>query len=297
MMRSGFLSVALLLGFTSANAAAVFSTSIDLPGASLDDSDQSGAISELANEGIFFGGAQASAAAASVFAIGARASFEIPANDPVVGGILSSGAGAMAGVRFDDIVFTHINNAQNNTPIEVSTNFFLDGFFSLMDGSGDTRVSAGISVNYGLGTGPANAVTTIGGISRTRDRGNLSANNSGVFANAGLSDAMFINDTFTSAALTVPVGLPLPLTLRIIVGTQGASRDGGTIAGTSDFHDTLFFVANGPVFNLPDGYTANSLTARIVDNHLQAVPVPAAMVVFSGGIVALGLTRRASRRD
>ncbi|CAN0375465.1 unnamed protein product, partial [Phaeothamnion confervicola] len=155
-------------------------------------------------------------------------------------GIVTGAAGSSAGLRYDDIVFTHVGDPTNTTPISVSTNFVLDGFFVLNNGSDDTRASAGISVNYGLGTGLANAVTTIGGITRTRDHGTLTANNSGVFQNHALDDAMSINGTFASTVLTVPVGVPVPLSLRIIVGTQGASRDGTAVAGTVNFLDTLF---------------------------------------------------------
>ncbi len=283
-----------LLGWCGAvGAAAVFSTNLDLPGSSHDISDQHPVSSVLADDGSFFAGLEASAAAvASVSKLGARASFAIPAQNFAEVGIVSGGAGSSAGLRYDDIVFTHIGDPDNTTPISVSTNFLLDGFFVLENGSDDTRASAGVSVTYGLGTGFANAVTTIGGINRTRDHGNLTASNSGVFQQAGLGSDMSIHGVFTSTSLTVPVGVPVPLSLRIIAGTQGASRDGAAVAGASNFLDTLFLANDGPVFNLPDGYTAHSLSARIVDNHVQPVPLPATLFMFGAAVLALACRRR-----
>lgn len=284
-------ATAVLLCAPGTQAAAVFSTAIDLPGNSRDASDTHPFASALADSGTFFNGADAEATAlAMVGKLGARASFSLPGGDPA---ITSSGAGASAGVRYDDVVFTHDANPADTSAIAISTNFFLDGFFVLDNGSDETRASAGVSVNYGLGTGLANAVTTIGGINRTRDHGALSASNSGVFQNANLGDDMAIHGVFTSTTLIVPVGVAVPLSLRIIVGTNGASRDGASVGAASNFLDTLTLATDRPVFNLPQGYSAHSLAARIVDNRVQVVPLPSTVYLLGAALLALFRPRRA----
>lgn len=294
--RTALLLAALLAWCGGATAAAVFSTTLDLPGSSQDDSDQQPFSSALADGGSFFGNVEASAAAAaSLIKLGARASFAIPAQEFAEVGIVTGAAGSSAGLRYDDVVFTHVSDPSNTTPISVSTNFVLDGFFALENGSDDTRASAGISVNYGLGTGLANAVTTIGGITRTRDNGTLTASNSGVFQDHELNDDMSIHGVFASSVLTVPVGVPVPLSLRIIAGSEGASRDGAAVAGAANFLDTLFLASDGPVFNLPEGYTAHSPSARIVDNHVQPVPLPASLFMLGAAVLALLPGRRLTR--
>ena len=224
---------------------------------------------------------------------GVHAAITLPGGLP---SLASFGAGGSGRARVDDLVFTNFNNPADLSPIEVSTNFRLDGFFRLLNGSVDTRASGGVSIDYGLGTGPGNLVTTIGGITRAIDRGTLTANNSGVFQQAGLGDDMTIDSVFVSTVLTVPVGVPLPLSLRLIVSANGVSRDGGFVEAETNFRDTLFFAADRPVFNLPAGYTANSVQAGILDNRLSAVPVPAAAPLLAVALTGLLAWRSRAQR-
>lgn len=288
-LPAALVASVLLAWCSGATAAAVFSTAIDLPGLLRDATDTHPVASMLVDSGTFVddAGAAADAAVAAVARVdklGARASFSFPAS---ASGITSSGASASAGLRYDDIIFSHDANPADTTPIAISTNFFLDGFFVLTNGSDETQASGAVHVYYGLGTGLANAVTTIGGIARSRDRGSLTVHGSGVFQNTNFDDDMSVHGVFTSTTLTVPVGVAVPLGLRVIVGAGGASRDGASFAATVNFLDTLHLATDRPVFNLPTGYSAHSLSARIVDNRVQVVPLPSSLYLLGVALLAL----------
>lgn len=74
----------------------------------------------------------------------------------------------------------------------------------------------------------------------------------------------------TTPSFTVVAGTPFTLQIQLNATAQanGAQGETGFVAeGNSDFGHTLRFVSNGPVFNLPDGYTVNAPDAGIVDNR------------------------------
>jgi hypothetical protein len=69
----------------------------------------------------------------------------------------------------------------------------------------------------------------------------------------------------------VPVGTPLVLMLEVstesFVSGQTPSGYPSFVASgesTTDFSHTLGFPTSGPIFNLPDGYTVNSISGLIV---------------------------------
>jgi len=67
--------------------------------------------------------------------------------------------------------------------------------------------------------------------------------------------------------------------------------------------DTFGFPTDGPVFDLPDGFTANSASGLIVDNRwviptsgpVSSVPEPASFLVFGAGLLGAGAVRRRRR--
>ena len=79
-----------------------------------------------------------------------------------------------------------------------------------------------------------------------------------------------------------------------IVTATGAGFGGNAF---SNFFDTVHFSTTGPVFNLPDGFTANSATGLIVNNQWAgAVPEPGSIVLSILGCMGLTVFRRSRRR-
>lgn len=81
--------------------------------------------------------------------------------------------------------------------------------------------------------------------------------------------------------------------IQLSTGTTSAvaSDTTGTSIAAAHFGNSLTFATDRPVFNLPDGYTANSISGNIVDNHFvaSAVPLPTAMWLLCTALGSLGL--------
>jgi hypothetical protein len=68
-----------------------------------------------------------------------------------------------------------------------------------------------------------------------------------------------------------------------------------------DFGSALNFPTDGPVFDLPDGFSVNSVDAEVVDNLFVGtppifVPEPNAALMMAVGAGVLTLLQRARRR-
>ena len=120
------------------------------------------------------------------------------------------------------------------------------------------------------------------------------ASGSGVLANFSG------NDVLTTDPFTVTANTPFSLSLLLSASTLAGIEDGGAgnAGGSADFSHTLTFVDDRPVFNLPSGYTANSLEAGIVNNQFTpadgspTIPEPSAMVLSGIGLSLLCFGRR-----
>ena len=104
---------------------------------------------------------------------------------------------------------------------------------------------------------------------------------------------MLANWNPTSGRITTPtftVDTGVPFTLQISLTAVGGANTflvgpGLRAEGISNMGHTLTF-ATGSVFNLPVGYSANSGSARIVENQF-VVPVPATFGLLSAGLFTL----------
>ena len=85
-----------------------------------------------------------------------------------------------------------------------------------------------------------------------------------------------------------------PFSIKIILGVDATSTldgtDSGLVLAAAHFSNTLSFVTDGPVFSLPEGYTANSISGNIVDNRFvpAVVPLPAGIWLLGTAFAALG---------
>jgi hypothetical protein len=112
------------------------------------------------------------------------------------------------------------------------------------------------------------------------------------------------NDVLTTDLFTVTANTPFSLFFQLGVLAGVGLRDGGAgnASGGADFSNTLTFVDDRPVFDLPNGYTANSLEAGIVNNRFApaddapVVPEPACLVQLAVGIAGLAAWKWRRRR-
>jgi hypothetical protein len=93
----------------------------------------------------------------------------------------------------------------------------------------------------------------------------------GVFA--GMPPTNGIDGAFTGPSFTVPVGVPVIISYQLEIYVSSAIQLPYTIAdfgsgppGKMDGDRGMIFPVDGPVFNLPDGFTVNSDEAALVDN-------------------------------
>ena len=110
---------------------------------------------------------------------------------------------------------------------------------------------------------------------------------SGVFATSGFDGDVIL----TSLAGNLPLGVPLRINLSMSTSSSvaGTLDLTGSVSGQAAaiFDHTLSFPKDGPVFNLPEGYTANSLDGMIVDNRWTPVPIAPASVFLGTGLLSL----------
>jgi hypothetical protein len=250
-----------------------------------------------ASNGVFYpvdGKGSSSWASASRQGLKVFATAGIPQQPPKEPfGSLSVAAGGSARMRFDDVVFSAGDAGLPGGLIPVSLNLAMDGSFSLLQqGTSNASARGGVSVVYGLGVpGPGSTAVPrdIANLRRERDRGNSLWSNNGFFEVLGDSDGWIVDGVFQTPTFLVPLDTPLLLTVTLTASATAVTRDGAPVSAVTAFDHTLRFPLDGPVFNLPEGYTAHSLQAGIV-NNVSAVPLPP-----TAWLLALGLAGIAAR--
>jgi len=129
--------------------------------------------------------------------------------------------------------------------------------------------SAGIGISYRL-DGMLLSATPANGSTGSRNVATTGGGPVTVTSTDALVGWTEPSGVITSPTFSVIAGAPFTLQIELnataqATGLQGES--GFTASGASNFGHTLRFVSNGPVFNLPDGYTVNAPDAGIVDNR------------------------------
>jgi len=102
------------------------------------------------------------------------------------------------------------------------------------------------------------------------------------------------DDVIASPTFNAPVNTPFSIALQLsaFAAVQASNSDAFSSSATSDFDNTLTFATDRPVFNLPDGFTASSADAAIVNNTF-VVPEPTAALSLLPAIA--GVLRRRRR--
>lgn len=117
----------------------------------------------------------------------------------------------------------------------------------------------------------------------------------------GVSAGGAISTVISSDELLLPVGQVFSIEVEASANASGRVQINGMPAdendaatasggGFSDFLSTVSFPKSGPVFNLPAGYTVNSVSAGVVNNRL--VPEPTALALVSVCTSVLFAVRR-----
>jgi hypothetical protein len=124
--------------------------------------------------------------------------------------------------------------------------------------------------------------------------GTVVCDNNGFIGLSACKDSY--SDRIVTSTINVPVGVFVDIGLSIEASVGGAAPGSSAV----EFLNSLDFVGGSDLFNLPDGYTANSETSFIVDNRFVPdtgggpanVPVPATTPLLMAGLAALAWTRR-----
>ena len=214
-------------------------------------------------------------------------------------------ASAEAVWTFDDFLVTGTGSA--STPILGALHLWVDGqiygggytdsqgpFTSFVNGIGEIYFE--IEIN-GIYAGSGNAFYAFNDGNPIEQAFDLL---SGHYGTGGA-----VSDSITSDQLLIPVGQTFDVRVRVVASTRAVVRILGTPAdpsdtvtaggsGLSNFQSTVSFAPSGPVFDLPPGYTVNSVSAGIVNNQL--VPEPGVLWLLAGGTAGVfALRRRFSR--
>ncbi len=218
-----------------------------------------------------------------------------------LGGFLSFRATGVAELTMDDMMIGGAPGTFITTPMHLHLTGALEAGSALYSNSiftnGSTQVTGGSNVSVEIrvngnkvGEG-FQELASINGAFPTVTGSGLLAHFDG--------DDVLTTSPFTVATNTF---FSVMLSLGVISGSE--VLDGGAGRGTSiaDFSNTLTFVQNGPVFDLPAGYTANSLEAGIVNNRFtpadgaNVVPEPSSIILWGIGALCLAIGSLRSRR-
>jgi hypothetical protein len=138
-------------------------------------------------------------------------------------------------------------------------------------------------------TGPISQWSDYGYAGYRRDHNGSCIESQGFFGSGYTGGSMNVTTVDWIVPTNVSLGLRLSLTASsyfdVVSGDQG-------IAGVNAMH-SLSLPLSGPVFTLPAGYMANSVSYGIVDNQFTPVPEPGHYTAAAAvGLLGFGFWRR-----
>lgn len=221
--------------------------------------------------------------------LGARTTVYVSGSSQVSGDNAHGGSSTVQ-FRFDDLVIRNLVNPEDTTPVAISLNFTLDGTFAFTGTASDRGAlnSASIRVRDYSGYGVLRETGFYGIYADPT----LAANTSGIFA--GMARTEHFAGDFATPERLYDVGVPQVFGLALITAASANTSVAEGRMASADFMHTLGFTPGMPVFDLPDGYTAESADGRIVNNRFvpTAIPEPRPFSLAAVALLGLAVHRR-----
>jgi len=233
------------------------------------------------------GGGRSSAPISAGFACpsGSAAAFATPghvgATSRVVGNAIVG-----AGAEFDTFVTFLPVDGQDGDVIPVQLNLAFGGSMAV---AGSAQASYNLLVEFGRDFVRSTGILGNDNLPSHGDM-TLGFSEGGEIDN---NDSVFVGGVLTTGTVMVPVGIPVGIVISL--GTGGFGNPGSM---NTAFAHSVDFVRDRPLFNLPDGYTAEDPDAFVFDNQFRppsGAPEPAewALLIAGFGLTGAVLRRRA----
>lgn len=185
--------------------------------------------------------------------------------------------------------------------VPISVNALIEGGVAASMGSGSSPTSRlGGSVQFYIESGLQNDffwTISYGGTYGL----SINAGEGPVYDRTGLLANFDGSTVVTTGLFNVPVNTPFAIRFGMNTATVLRTRYGSVFSMEVgvDFSDTAKFPTDGPAFNLPAGYTINSVDAGIVDNRYVAVPEASSMLLsaISVGMIFFAIAPRQAQRN